>query len=204
MNLGVGASILLMIGATAAVASCPVAADLADGIYVTYDDDSMTRYSGTIGGEVEEWTRIEDGSGDVYVVPTISGLFATGYIDWPEGKADETTRETVVFDKDLAQFLPVRAGQIINLNLKRSFVSGGEPDTERYSVVVGQEKTVELAGCSYIALQVTHTFVSGDGVFGLVQEYLPELGIGIYTSYAELGETPDVYQVLEISTLAPE
>lgn len=204
MNPILSAGAFSLVLAPAAMANCPVGADLADGIYVTYDDESITRYTGTIGGEVVEHTDITDGSGDVYIVPTLSGLYGTGYVDGPGGTLDESTRETLVYSEDMSKFLPVAAGQQFNVKLKRLFADGSDPSEERYSVVVGQELPINIGGCSFTALPVTHTFVDADGVYGLFQHYLPELGIGVYVSYSEMGAEPDVYEVLEISNWAPK
>jgi len=187
---------------TMAAADCPQADDLAEGIYVGYDDDSVTRYYSTTAGQVIEDTMFMDGSGNRFVVVTLGGLFELSFIDMPGGFVDETSKERSEYADDLQAQLPVQAGQMIDTAAITNYADGSTA-REAYKVVIEEAPDVTIGDCSYRAFAVEHTYVAPDGVFGIQQRYLPELGIALYDGTTEEGAPPETYAALWISDLAP-
>lgn len=198
----VGIGVILAVAGTLAAAACPQADDLAEGIYVGYDDDSVTRYYSVTPGQVVEDTLFMDGSGNRFVVVTLGGLFELSFLDMPAGAADETSREVSNYPGDLAAELPVRAGQVIDTAAVTTYADGSSA-REGYKVQIDEAPDVTIGDCRYRALAVRHTYVSTDGVFGIRQSYLPELGIAIYDGTSEAGADAETYIALWISNLAP-
>lgn len=193
--------VLAAVGSVA-VAACPQADDLSEGIYVGYDDDSITRYYSVMPGEVIEDTMFMDGSGNRFVVITLGGLFELSFLDMPGGEADETSRERSEYASDLRAVQPVRAGQEISTAAITTYADGSVA-REAYTVEIDVAPDVMIGGCRYQALEVHHSYVSTDGVFGIQQRYLPELGIAIYDGTTEAGAEPETYAALWISNRAP-
>jgi hypothetical protein len=187
---------------TMAAADCPQADDLAEGIYVGYDDDSVTRYYSTTAGEVIEDTMFMDGSGNRFVVVTLAGLFELSFVDMPGGIVDETSRESSEYAGDLTVELPVQAGQMIDTAAITTYADGSTA-REAYKVAIEEAPDVTIGDCRYRAFVVEHTYVAADGVFGIQQRYLPELGIALYDGTTEEGAEPETYAALWISDLAP-
>lgn len=201
MYRGIAAAALAMAG-TMAAAACPQAGDLAEGIHVGYDDDSVTRYYSTVPGEVIEDTLFTDGSGSRFVVATLSGLFELSFLNVPGGDPDQQSREVTEYASDLRSELPLRAGQRIGTTATTTYADGGTL-REAYSVEVGAAPDIAIGDCRYAALEVRHIFTSTEGVFGILQRYLPELGIAIYDgTTASSGAEPVSYQALWISDRA--
>lgn len=187
---------------TMAAAECPQAEDLAQGIYVGYDDNSVTRYYSTTPGEVIEDTVFNDGSGNRFVVITLGGLFELTFLDMPAGQVDETSRETSTYESDLAGELPVREGQQIRTVAVTTYADGATA-REDYTLEIGAAPDLTIGDCSYAALAVSHRYDSLQGVFGIQQTFLPELGIAIYDGTTKAGGPPESYSALWISDSAP-
>lgn len=193
---------LAALGATTATADCPLADDLAEGIYVGYDDGSVTRYYSTTPGEVIEDTMFMDGSGNRFVVVTLGGLFELSFVDMPGGVIDDIRRERTEYEMDLRGELPVEAGLTIDTTAITAYADGSTA-REDYMVEIVEAPDLTIGDCRYSVLGVEHTYVSAEGIFGIQQSYLPELGIAIYDGTTEEGESPETYTALWISDLAP-
>lgn len=200
----VGASVLATVLATViagpALAGCPNAWDLADGIWVRYDDGSVTRYISEGSGYVTETTSFDDPEDGVdFAVTMLGGLYEISFIDLPGGMPDPDSQGSQTYSADLQAHVPLLPGTSFASWVTTTYADGTSDPRERYVVSAGQPAKIDIGLCRYTAFPVTHTYVGEEGLYGLTYQFLPDLGISLFQLYRDLGDAPEAVRALRIS-----
>lgn len=178
-------AVLLSAAPALAQESCPVAADLARGILVAYDDGSTERFRATDrSGVVAVRGSFADGSGyDLELGQGVHVLSTT-----PRG-ADGAPilAGQVAYDYGLPpEALPVPApGERFDVASVATDASGQRPEAQ--SQAYGALEPLAIGGCAYEAVPVA---IAYDSPLGYWEElsFLPALGIAVLRSQSEAGQ----------------
>lgn len=182
----IAATLLLL--PVAAVADCPVAADLETGIEIRYADDSSEIYN-RLGDEV---VMVSEGGAD----PTWRNLLARGVFvlqlaSLEEGRVDPAYTTNITYPVPLADLsLPVPGGTAIYHTVTNE-ANFATISTETQTHSYGEAGSLVIGDCSYgmIPMDVTYSG-AGDWATTYIEEigYLPDLGIGVLLSFREEGD----------------
>jgi hypothetical protein len=200
-NTGTWAGVALLLAAGAAGASCPAGPDaLSTGIVVRYDDGSVSTFrSGDENGVVVEEAIYNDPDHDVDadIYRTLFGIYELEAIGMQGGAPVPDTVVRRSFAASTADLPRPTPGLVWTGSAQVTY--GADPAlTAEITVTVGAEQRVGFGGCTYDSLTVLVREVDPETESVLVFDWLPDLGIGIYRSYAEPGGEPELYTPLSI------
>ena len=200
MTITGGALALALAGTGGALAqACPDSrADALAGLTVVYDDGEVVHYTlseDNILTELTEATAYDP----AWVVRALFGIYELEIHDLTEdGQIDLPTVERIDFGIPLTDLPAPAPGLRWSGDVTVKYVD--EPPFPRtVSVAADQPGRVSYGGCSYDSLQVfvRHRDDEEDMVMGF--DWLPQLGIAVYRSFADFGEAADIYTPVSIT-----
>jgi hypothetical protein len=167
------ALIVVQAGVVLAQGRCPDSNDLARGIRVDFADGSYEVFRDLGMGIVVVDGVDQEGFG--YQMELVHGLHLLSYATVDGSVVDEQSR--ISYDYGVgASGLPVPAAGgrwASGVRVIDQFGERNEPQTHQW----GEMSSVNIGGCSYLAMEVLISYKTGDGYRESV-EYIPELGLG--------------------------
>lgn len=184
-----------------ALAQCPVAGDLSAGIYATDDEGSVTHFYAD-GENVVEHTAYAD-STESYTYVVYRGLIPLGSEEYEAGRRSQGYGETYVYRRDVRAFTP-EPDSYWQDRVVTTYEDESEPEAEQYTIATGPLHEIDLAGCTYEAFAVTQiSLFRPSGSFLYTQQYIPELGMAVFTSFLD-EEGLTEWDTVAFSSIAPE
>ncbi len=172
--------------------ACPTGADLADGIAIKDDDDTTEVYRKGGGNTVVVDVTYSDGFQAQNTF--IHGVYLRQLADVIDGVVQVSTALSTSYASDPPE--PAAGASGILQTKVGSPVDGFVPEVQGYAW--NSAATYQIGACTYAAIQGTLTYKS-DGIdVTETVEYIPELGIGLLTEYAEVGFDTDRYIYTDI------
>lgn len=183
-------------------ADCPAAADLPAGIYVAYDDGSLSRFVGTPGGRVVEDTFFDDTFSTGYRYVTAGGLYPLESYDIRDGAADPGSRTDTHYPDPAGGFPPPAAGLTwraeAEVRSPRDGVFG-----QLITLSVGAAAAVRYGGCGYEVLPAVLRFQDEVADSQEHLDIVPALGIAIYRAGGVFGQDYEAHLPVAIARLPP-
>ena len=146
-------------------AACPQRSDLANGIYVTFTDESVSAFRSRADGTVSEW--IHDGSDTALALDVIQGVHIVREYDVKNGTPDLSSERTYTYD---GPFMAPEDGASQSLNVVISVSPkdlqedpDAKPSNEVYTVRYGPVSTLQIGSCSYSSQIVALVYELPDG-----------------------------------------
>ena len=187
---------LIALAATPAIA-CPTADDLATGIRVTEPDDLQSIFK-SVGPDLVEVT-IEFDVNDVSRNQLVHGVYIRRLSSIYEGSLDFESVWLTDYSQDIASLpLPVPG---LEQSFKTTIYSFTESYPETQAQSWGPLEEVTYGDCTTPVINGTIVY---DNKYGPVTEtiaYLPDMGIGLLTSYADGDEEPEIYEIVQIEAV---
>ncbi len=192
---------ILAMSGMSVLADCPTAADLRQGVYVVYDDDSYTFYQAAKGGVIVERTVFDDPDEGPYGLTLRAGLFEMNYFEITE--SDDRIESRTTYGMDLNEVLPVEPNQSWKTQITYRYSDDTE-NRETYTFSSADAGQLTIGDCTYVSIPVRHLhFEKLSETRMLSQDYLPDLGIAIYSGYVDWETEAEIYVPLSISTDKP-
>jgi hypothetical protein len=183
----------------ASAAACPTAADMARGVSILFDDQTVAVYRRD-GDTVAETVSAPDGT-PIYTYRLLGGLFETGLDDHEAGGLPDSFGYSFALEPLLP---PVPGAKVSGTQTASSPVVADETLPDRISVTlsyrmsVGPADTVAIGGCRYEALPVSVRVDYAEGPETQSMIYLRELGFA-YVVEVRSAVGVDVFRPLSIS-----
>lgn len=188
------AALAALVGPVVAQASCPVAADMATGVQIDFDDASHEIYD-LLDGDLRVRQFFDDDD-TVNVLIYAGGIVQKSYTEARFGGYG--TKYSYDFDVD--GVLPLKPGDKVT-GTANSVDTDGVEEASAYSLEAGQIETVEIGDCSYQMMLVTETMVYPEGKYVYVLGFLPELGVNYIVTDTGPDYGPEEYQPVSISVV---
>ncbi len=184
---------LIALLAPAAALACPVAADLALGVRIDFDDDT-TEYYVALRDDLVRLERRYDGEPEA-MMDLAHGVYVLTSMEIYDGTPDIGTRITTAYPGGLTELTPPVAGQRWAAD---TVVTGSDgPYAEQVTVAWGEPIEVRIGACTYAAIEGIIAYVGDEQVFEGIT-YLPDLGLG-YVSWFEDAQGRESYTALGIA-----
>ena len=182
-----------------AIAACPVAADLKDGIRVDFEDGSYSIFD-QFQGQIRE--RILDTSEDpsenfVAVLTTHKGVFQTSYFDMTS--VSDRFHESYTYSFSYDEVLPLVPGKHFGGTM--TSVSTDDTYETPYSFAIGDEDLIEIGECRYRVFPFTEFLKYPEGITTVTLAYLTELGISVLLEDKGQGYDAATYTPTQIRSL---
>lgn len=190
----IGAQIGVMAALASPVAAqtgCPVAADLAGGIRIDYDDGLSEVHVATAPDRV--FVKGYDGGSPVHVMELAQGTHLLTFVV-PDDPASLQTYDYGMQPAELP--VPVAGGRW-NVDVRATL--DGQTRIETQSQVYNTETAVTIGDCRYRAIPVMIAYDTPDSYIELIH-FLPDLGISylVWSQDTQAGQT-DPIAALRIS-----
>lgn len=190
------------------LAACPGADDLANGIWVSFADNSVSKFQTTPLGQVAE--TIYDGTETPLVLEVDDGIHIVREYNMKDGVLNPQTVKVYTYAEALTeptpgktQTVPVTVSPSPEELVKDPNAKGSE---EVYRITYGPVGTLQIGSCSY-ASQIVAILYETPGVEGWTSQvnFLPEVGIALISATGEMGKVYDTfYKAQAISATQPE
>ncbi|WP_139212224.1 hypothetical protein [Jannaschia pohangensis] len=175
--------------------SCPVAADLAKGIVLTYADGSVETMRRL------DADRVETIVGPDYPAREISGrgLYLLRSADFVGGK--ETNVLSLDYNMSPGDLPAPEAGMDVTIPVSEAF--DGSIDLLLETYVGGPAQDVKIGGCTYSAIDIKLTRNDGTAASQSIEllRYYPDLGFANVYGLGDAGQPLDYFEVTEIEAL---
>lgn len=180
------AAIATMVVAWPALAACPTAADLKDGIVTRTSDGDVEVHRQTVPGIIQVDIRFGDGTGDGSVMQFGQGLYLRNIIPIEDGVMQLGQQEQLASDATLRAW----AAPAPNAQWSNTRADGGTARS-------GPMRSYSLDGCTYDSFEVTMTFAD-DPTYTETYTYLPTLGIGLLIKSVD-SQSTETYRYVSIA-----
>lgn len=212
-RLGLAAAVLsaeaaaAVLSATAAAAEaaaetrCPAAGDLEAGIYVAYDDGSLSRFVGRGDGRVTEDAFFDDGFASGYRYVTAAGLYPLESYDLLDGAVDGASRIDTVYP-GAGEFPAPVAGLSWRAEAEVRSLRDGI-FRQAVTLVIGTPGEARYGACRYQVLPARLRFQDEVSDSEERLDFIPVLGIAIFRAGGVTGQDYDAHQPVAISPAPP-
>ncbi|SCZ55997.1 hypothetical protein SAMN04488118_102512 [Epibacterium ulvae] len=167
----------LCIAASTAYAACPTKDSLSHGVFVTYDDDSYTRFTAKEDGVIFEDTNYMDGSGFRVAYVLQQGLLSTMSFEFEDAQVKPVSVEQTSFSGGRLDIDRMKEKAETHLKFERTDRKG----TTNGSMIItkGKRITETIGGCRYKVHPVSLAETTSQGTRTTHLLYIPELGVSV-------------------------
>ena len=189
--------ILTLLAASPALADCPVAADLQNGVRVTETTGTTNLFTAQANGRVQNDGATPDGY--LYRNVLVQGTHLAELGDTDGSDYLPGTRRTVTYPvADSAMPLP-QPNTSATYETTIATSSGSYPETQDQRW--GAMTTLPIGECTYDMVPGKITYTNSDYVVFEGLHYLPALQLALLHSYQIQGDAPDVYEAALIEAV---
>ncbi len=184
----------------AAGSACPLAADLATGIRILFEDGVVIEYTVPSPGLVEEVELEPDGSR--YHIITERGIFETASFSRPGGGKKVADRTRYEYDFETASVFPLDPGKTGGGKQLSFDDKGALLDEAFIGYGIGAPGTFSAGACTYASVPVQINMRYADsGPLVIRLAYLPELDFAVIQGYYEWSYEPTLYVPLSMEPM---
>jgi len=184
---------ILLLALPAPAFACPTGADMANGVLLASSDGTTEVHKQAAAGLTIVDVTFSDGHQSQNTF--IHGTFIKQLADVEDGFLDIRSALQTVYDTPPPIPAPGDSGVI---NTRSGSLADGM-DAEVQTYWWGEVGEMTIGNCRYAAIEGVLTYRSDDSDVRETIAYLPELGIGLLTSYQDVGNDPETYTYLTIT-----
>ncbi|MCR8551084.1 hypothetical protein M4578_24970 [Salipiger sp. P9] len=185
---------------TAAQAECPTVEDLGFGIFVTYDDESVSRVTRIKDGAISEDLQFLDGSGDRLIYNLADGVIDVLSFELKKGVIVPSSGMQVKLSGGTVNVaaMPVGGQALFDFTRTRS----GKEEVGNLLLEKAEATEVDIGGCVFVAHPLTLTETQ-TGYRKVTWSYwLPDFGFSVLRRIENEGEVFD-YRAVGIDVQFP-